>query len=83
MSEYYAVRITETFGKTFAVKAKSLEDAIGYVEQLYANNDIGVDIDRIDYSDVSMSDYFTKTNGVMTADDVCYYDKLDSTDGSD
>ncbi len=81
--KYYAIRVTETFGKTFAVKAKSLEDAIGYVEQLYANNEIEVEIDNFTDSDVSMSEYFEKTNGVMSDEDVSYYDNLGSTDGSD
>lgn len=75
---YYPVRIRETYGKTFAVKANSLEEAIDYVEQMYANGEVKVGINDFDYSDVSMSEYFEKTNGVIPDDDVSYYEKLDA-----
>ena len=76
--KYYAVRITETYGKTFAVKANSLEEAINYVERMYANEEVEIGITNFDDGYVLMSEYFEKTNGVIPDDDVSYYEKLDA-----
>lgn len=76
--EYYGIRVIETYGKTFAVKANSLEEAMNYVEQMYNEERIEVGMNNLDDSNVLMSEYFEKTNGVIPDDDVSYYEKLDA-----
>lgn len=76
--KHYAVRVTVTYGKTFAVKANSLEEAMNYVEQMYAEKKIEIGTDNFDDGNVLMSEYFEKTNGVIPDDDVSYYEKLDA-----
>lgn len=49
----YKIKIEESLSRVIEIEAENINDAIGKVDQMYSNEDIVLDYNDLDYTDIT------------------------------
>lgn len=49
----YKIKIEESLSRVIEIEAENINDAIGKVDQMYSNEDIILDYNDLDYTDIT------------------------------
>ena len=72
----YAITITETLTRTIAVKADSLDEALDMIDNAYDNQQIILDADDYNGTDIEKSEYAETDEGTISEETAEYYEKF-------